>query len=75
MITEFLFRYKYVFIGAILGAIAGYAYYHFVGCTSGTCSITSKPLNSTLYGAVMGGVLFMGNKKDRSQNIQQNEQD
>lgn len=75
MITEFLLRYKYVFIGAILGAIAGYAYYHFVGCTSGTCSITSKPLNSTLYGAVMGGVLFMGNKKDRSQNIQQNEQD
>jgi hypothetical protein len=45
-------------LGVILGAIAGYAYYYFVGCASGTCAITSKPLNSTLYGAVMGGLLF-----------------
>lgn len=45
-------------IGAIIGAIAGYAYYHFVGCASGTCAITSKPLNITLYGGLMGGLLF-----------------
>ena len=45
-------------IGVIVGAIAGYAYYHFVGCASGTCAITSKPLNSTLYGGLMGGLLF-----------------
>jgi hypothetical protein len=45
-------------IGIAIGALAGYGYYHFVGCTSGTCAITSKPLNSTLYGAVMGGLLF-----------------
>jgi hypothetical protein len=45
-------------IGIVLGAIAGYLYYHFVGCASGTCAITSKPLNSTLYGALMGGLLF-----------------
>lgn len=45
-------------LGIIVGALAGYAYYHFVGCASSTCSITSKPLNSTLYGAVMGGLLF-----------------
>ena len=45
-------------IGIILGLIAGYAYYHFVGCASGTCAITSKPLNSTLYGGMMGGLLF-----------------
>ena len=45
-------------IGAILGAIGGYLYYHFVGCSSGTCAITSKPLNSTLYGALMGGLFF-----------------
>ncbi len=45
-------------LGVILGAIAGYAYYYFVGCASGTCAITSKPLNSTIYGAVMGGLLF-----------------
>jgi len=45
-------------IGVVVGAIGGYAYYHYVGCASGTCAITSKPLNSTLYGAVMGGLLF-----------------
>jgi LytS/YehU family sensor histidine kinase len=45
-------------VGVIVGLLAGYAYYHFVGCNSGTCAITSNPLNSTLYGGVMGGLLF-----------------
>jgi hypothetical protein len=45
-------------IGIAIGAIAGYAYYFYVGCASGTCAITSKPLNSTLYGALMGGLIF-----------------
>lgn len=45
-------------IGILVGFIAGYAYYHFVGCASGTCAITSKPLNSTLYGGILGGLLF-----------------
>jgi len=51
-------KYKLTTIGTIAGAIAGYLYYHFVGCASGTCMITSKPLNSTLYGALMGGLLL-----------------
>ncbi len=45
-------------IGVVIGAIAGYLYYFYVGCASGTCAITSKPLNSTFYGAVMGSLLF-----------------
>jgi hypothetical protein len=45
-------------LGITVGAIGGYLYFHFVGCDSGTCMITSKPLNSTLYGALMGGLLF-----------------
>lgn len=45
-------------IGIVVGAIAGYLYYYYIGCASGTCSITSKPLNSSLYGAVMGGLVF-----------------
>ena len=45
-------------IGVVVGAIAGYLYYFYVGCSSGTCAITSKPLNSSLYGAVVGGLLF-----------------
>jgi len=45
-------------IGTMIGAISGYLYYHFVGCSSGTCRITSKPLNCTLYFALIGGLLF-----------------
>lgn len=51
--------------GALVGAAGGYAYYHFVGCSSGTCAITSKPLNSTVYFAVMGAVLFGMFKKEK----------
>ena len=53
-----IWKYKLSIIGILLGAIGGYLYYHYVGCASGTCAITSKPLNSTLYGAVMGGLLL-----------------
>jgi hypothetical protein len=45
-------------IGVIIGLVAGYLYYQEIGCASGTCAITSKPLNSTLYGGLMGGLLF-----------------
>ena len=48
----------FIAIGVALGAIGGYAYYYFVGCASGTCAITSKPVNSTLYGMFMGGLLL-----------------
>lgn len=45
-------------LGILIGAIAGYCYYFYVGCSSGTCAITSKPLNSSLYGSLMGGLVF-----------------
>lgn len=47
---------KWYIPGILLGAIAGYIYYHFWGC-DGTCLITSSPVKSTIYGAVMGGLL------------------
>ncbi len=55
---RFIQSYKITIIGAVIGSILGYTYYHFVGCSSGTCAITSKPLNSSLYGAMMGGLFF-----------------
>jgi hypothetical protein len=51
-------KYWLTILGIVIGAIAGFAYYHFVGCSSGTCPITSRPVNSTLYGVVMGGLIF-----------------
>ena len=54
MTLSFIKKYQGSLIGILLGAIAGWLYWNFVGCSSGTCAITSKPINSTLYGALMG---------------------
>lgn len=64
MNTNWLRNNKFVIISIGLGAIAGFAYWNFVGCNSGTCMITSKPLNSTLYGSLMGYLLFSIFKKE-----------
>jgi phage shock protein E len=53
----FLRKHLILVIGILLGGLGGYLYYHFIGCASGTCAITSKPLNSSIYGMVLGGLL------------------
>jgi len=65
---KFILKHKLTLIGIIVGAIVGYLYYHFIGCASGSCAITSKPLNSTLYGAMMGGLLLNMFQKEKSKN-------
>lgn len=60
---NFISKYRIIFIGIIIGAIGGYAYYYFAGCSNGTCAISSKPINSTLYGALMGGLFFSNFQK------------
>ena len=55
---EWVLKNKLSIIGIIFGAIAGFMYWKFVGCASGTCMITSKPINSTLYGGLMGYLLL-----------------
>ncbi len=45
-------------IGAVVGAIGGYIYYIEVGCTSGSCAITSNPYMSMLWGAAIGYLVF-----------------
>lgn len=42
---------------AAAGALAGWLYWRYMGCSTGACSITSDPLNSTLYGTLMGGLV------------------
>lgn len=39
------------------GAVVGYLYYRLVGCRTGGCPITSSPIISTIYGAMMGFLL------------------
>lgn len=55
---NFLKRNKLYFLGALVGALSGFFYWKYVGCITGTCAITSSPLNSTLYFAFFGAVLF-----------------
>ncbi len=61
---------KLYLIGSFIGAIAGYLYWQQIGCSTGTCLITSKPVNSTIYGALMGALLFgMFKKDDKKQTL------
>jgi len=41
-------------VGMAAGALAGFAFYTFIGCRSGACPITSNALATTLTGAVIG---------------------
>lgn len=41
-------------IPTVLFAVAGFAYYYYVGCSSGACAITSSPIFSTAFGAIIG---------------------
>lgn len=63
------YRFKILFI--TLGAIAGFLYWRFVGCASGTCPITSNWYSSVPYGMLFGWLisdLFKSNKKNEITN-------
>lgn len=47
----------YLIIGIIVGGIAGFLYYRFIGCATGTCPLVSKPVPAILYGAFMGAMI------------------
>jgi hypothetical protein len=55
----------------LVGGAAGYAYYHFVGCSSGTCAITSNPVLSSVWGAAMGFFSFQSffNKSSKNKKM------
>ena len=39
------------------GALAGLAYYYFVGCATGSCAITASPISSMVYMGLIGWLL------------------
>ena len=51
-------------IGIAIGGIIGYFYWKEIGCATGTCPITAKPLNSVLYFGFLGylGTNFLKSK-------------
>lgn len=64
---QFIKNNKVYIIGAVVGAIIGYLHWRFIGCSSGSCPITSSPFISSVYGALLGG-LFGGIFKSKSIN-------
>jgi hypothetical protein len=63
-------RNKLYIAGAVLGGSAGFLYWKFVGCLTGSCAITSSPLTSTAYFAVVGALVFGLFKKEQKQGSQ-----
>ncbi len=57
-------NYGLIAAGILLGLGGGYLYWQQIGCSTGSCPITSSPVNSSLYGAMMGGLLFSMFKKE-----------
>ena len=55
--------------GVIIGSAGGFLYWSFIGCASGSCPITSSPLMSTIWGGIIGGLLFSMFKKNRQNRI------
>lgn len=41
-------------LGILMGSAGGFLYYYFIGCSSGSCAITSNPFMSTLAGGFLG---------------------
>lgn len=62
---RFFLKYQLTIIGLLFGALAGWAYYYFVGCENGSCAITSKPFNSIAYFSILG-VLFLNSFKRKN---------
>jgi len=63
---------RFSFILALVGAICGFLYWRFVGCSSGTCPITSHWYTMGIYGAIMGYLIgdlisSIAKKKDKSE--------
>jgi len=47
-------------IGTFSGGLSGYAVYHFIGCGSGACPITSNPWTSIFVGVLLGLMIAGG---------------
>ena len=60
--------YLIIIAGAAVGAVAGWLYWKYVGCETGTCPITARPLSSTLYGALLGALMFYSFAPVKKQN-------
>lgn len=55
-------EYLKTLMAGIIGGIAGYFYYQFVGC-NGSCPISGNPFSSTIFGLIAGILIGLPQKK------------
>jgi len=72
---QFLRTYKWKIVGVLIGAVAGFAYWYYIGCTSGTCPIQSNWHTSTLYGGLIGYILPKSPDKNSDKKELEKEED
>ena len=56
-------------IGIFIGALLGFAYWRFIGCSSGSCGITANWHTSSLMGGLFGYLVsdsFQNKKKEEA---------
>ncbi|MGQ7868324.1 DUF6132 family protein [Sunxiuqinia sp. sy24] len=51
---QIILKHKWQIVGTLVGAFAGFLYWHYIGCNSGTCPIQANWHTSSLYGGLMG---------------------
>ena len=52
-------------IGAIVGGILGFFYWKYIGCTAGSCPLTSNPYQSIILFGVLGAFLVKDKNEKR----------
>jgi hypothetical protein len=45
-------------VGGLTGGVGGYIYWYKIGCSTGSCPITSSPVMSIIWGSVLGALLL-----------------
>jgi len=68
-ILKHLIKLKTIF-SVFVGGLLGFAYYYFIGCSSGACPITSNPYISTIYGALAGLIYSFPSKLKKEDTIE-----
>jgi hypothetical protein len=58
-VKEFIISRNFIrsFLGVLIGGTAGFLYYHFVGCNTGSCPITSHPYTTIIFGGLIGFIV------------------
>jgi hypothetical protein len=51
---NWILKYKLPLVIALVGALAGFLYWSFIGCASGNCGITANWHTSMGFGTIMG---------------------